>query len=166
MSTAPAPPTVSPEVLLFLFDFDHRALGLNAAGLTHADSLVPAAPGANCANWILGHLIASRSTVLTLLGQEPVWNEAQGKPFDDHAAWPDPAAVAVPWESLLADFETSQERIRAGLATVTAERLAGLHTAESKRPRGMQLHFLQFHEAYHIGQIGLLRRIVGRPGAI
>ena len=29
-----------------------------------------------------------------------------------------------------------------------------------------KLAFLQFHEAYHSGQLGLLRRIVGKPGAI
>ena len=166
MSTAPASSAVSVDSLLFLFDFNHRAFGLNAAGFTHAESLVPAAAGANCANWIVGHMIDSRSAVLELLGQEPLWNEAKGKPFNDHAAWSDPEAVALPWESLLADFEASQERLRAGLAAVTPERLAAHHKPESKRPRGMQLNFLQFHEAYHVGQVGLMRRIVGKSGAI
>lgn len=166
MSANPAAPAVSTDVLLFLFDFDHRALGLNAAGITHADSLVVASPGANCMNWMLGHILASRSAALELLGADPLWTEADGAPYNDGAAWTDPAAMARPWESLLADFETTQERIRSALATVSAERLGALHKPESRRPRGMQLHFLQFHEAYHIGQIGLMRRVVGKPGAI
>lgn len=166
MSTAPVTAPVSTDVLRFLFDFNHRAFGMNTAGITHAESLVPAAPGANCANWMVGHILDTRSDVLAMLGEEPVWSPEKGKPFYGTAAWTDPAAVALPWEELLADFETSQERIRAGLAAVSAERLAGLHTPEAKRPRGMHIHFLQFHEAYHVGQIALLRRIVGKPGAI
>lgn len=166
MSTTPVEPAVSTDALRFLFDFDHRALGMNAAGLTHADSLVVAAPGTNCMNWMLGHIVANRTPVLELLGVEPLWTEAEGEPFNDGGAWADPAAMARPWESLLAGFETTQERIRSGLAAVSAERLTALHTPESRRPRGLQLHFLQFHEAYHIGQIGLMRRIVGKPGAI
>jgi hypothetical protein len=31
---------------------------------------------------------------------------------------------------------------------------------------GDKLGFLQFHEAYHAGQIGLLRRLVGKEGKI
>jgi uncharacterized damage-inducible protein DinB len=29
-----------------------------------------------------------------------------------------------------------------------------------------KLAFLQFHEAYHAGQIAILRRMAGKPGAI
>ena len=166
MSTAPAESAVSTDALRFLFAFDERALGMNAAGITHAESLVVAAPGTNCMNWMLGHIVSNRTPVLELLGVEPLWTGAAGALYNDGGAWPDPAAVARPWESLLADFETTQERILAGLADVTADRLAAFHTPESKRPRGLQLHFFQFHEAYHVGQIGLMRRIVGKPGAI
>jgi len=159
---------VSAEVLLFLFDFDHRALTLNREGVTHAESLIVATPGSNCMNWMLGHILDSRRSVLELLDAEPVWSEADAAPYDTgESAWPDPnTAGARPWDALVADFETSQERIREALARVTPERLAGLHKPGAKRPRGMHLHFLQFHEAYHVGQIGLLRRVVGKPGAI
>ncbi len=166
VSTAPAVTAVSTDVLRFLFDFNHRALGLNVADLTHADSLVIAAPGTNCTNWMLGHVVSNRSAVLELLGAEPLWSEADSQPFCEGGAWADPPAQARPWASLLADFETTQERIRWALDTVTADHLAALHKPESRRPRGMQLHFLQFHEAYHVGQIGLMRRVVGKPGAI
>lgn len=32
--------------------------------------------------------------------------------------------------------------------------------------RGRQLEFLQFHEAYHVGQVGLLGRLLGKDDAI
>jgi len=40
------------------------------------------------------------------------------------------------------------------------------HEEGATRPRGAQLHFLHFHEAYHAGQLGLLRRMAGKDGAI
>ena len=166
MSTAPAPPTVSTEILLFLFDFDHRAVGLNTAGVTHVESLVPAHPGGNPMNWVLGHILANRSWILTLLDAKPLWSEADGKIYDEKGVWPDVSGQARAWESMLADFETTQDRIRAALGKVTPEHLAAKHAPDAKRPRGMHLHFLQFHEAYHVGQLGLLRRVLGKPGAI
>jgi hypothetical protein len=33
-------------------------------------------------------------------------------------------------------------------------------------PLGLTLHVLHFHEAYHIGQTALLRRMAGKEGAI
>jgi hypothetical protein len=166
MSTAPDAPVVSPGVLLFLFDFDHRATGLNLQGVTHEESLVAAAPGGNPMNWVLGHILANRSFVLTLLGGQAIWSEDDGYCYAEKGAWTDPATQARPWNSLLADFETTQERIREGLARVTPEFLADKHAPDARRPRGMQLHFMQFHEAYHVGQLGLLRRVIGKPGAI
>lgn len=31
---------------------------------------------------------------------------------------------------------------------------------------GERLAFLQFHESYHAGQVGLLRRLLGKDGVI
>jgi hypothetical protein len=67
---------------------------------------------------------------------------------------------------MLADLELTQERLRRGLENLPPEELDLHHEEGAKRPRGAQLHFMHFHEAYHAGQLGLLRRIVGRPGAI
>jgi uncharacterized damage-inducible protein DinB len=46
---------------------------------------------------------------------------------------------------------------------MTEEHLAA---SAGKETVGDQLAFLQFHEAYHIGQAGLLRRLAGKDGAI
>lgn len=166
MSTAPGPPVVSPDVLLFLFDFNHRAAGLNLAGVRHAESLVPAHPGGNPMNWVLGHILAHRSHVLTALDAKPLWSPEDGRIYEEKEVWKSEASQARAWEAMLADFDTTQDRIRAALGRATPELLAAKETPEARRPRGMQLHFLQFHEAYHVGQLGLLRRVIGKPGAI
>ena len=65
---------------------------------------------------------------------------------------------------MLADFDREQERIQAALGRVTDADLAKPF-GDGDTVEGW-LHFLQFHEAYHIGQVALLRRIVGHEGAI
>jgi len=47
---------------------------------------------------------------------------------------------------------------------MTAEGLKRLF--ELNQSLGSKLAVLQFHEAYHAGQLGLLRRIAGKKGAI
>lgn len=152
------------DMLRFLFDFSHIAITRNAAGWTDAESLVTP-PAGNCANWVLGHIVAYRSTVLALLGEEPLWSEADQKPYTGKADDFDPAR-ARSFNAMLADLEITQERVRRGLERMTPEDLAALAAPGDKRPRGPMLHFFQFHEAYHAGQLGLLRRIAGKPGAI
>jgi len=41
-----------------------------------------------------------------------------------------------------------------------------LGSADTKGSLAAKLAGLQFHEAYHAGQLGLLRRIAGKKGAI
>ncbi len=65
-----------------------------------------------------------------------------------------------------ADLEATQERIRAGLARLGPDQLAVKKKPDDRRILGEQLHFLAFHEGYHAGQLGMLRRIVGKVGAI
>jgi hypothetical protein len=60
----------------------------------------------------------------------------------------------------------TQERVRAGLEQQTPATLAAAWSPEDRMPRGQRLAFLQFHEADHVGRLGLLRRLAGHPGAI
>jgi hypothetical protein len=82
---------------------------------------------------------------------------------------PGRVAEARPFESLLADLVRSQERLKAGLSRITPEELAaeglpgvpgGVTTV------GTQLAFFNFHESYHAGQMGILRRLIGLSGAM
>ncbi len=66
---------------------------------------------------------------------------------------------------MLADLEETQQRIRRGLERLAPEELDLKHEEGAKQPRGARLHFFHFHEAY-AGQLGLLRRMAGKAGAI
>lgn len=115
----------------------------------------------NHAAWIAGHLVSTRNFVVSLLGGEA--NEphpelfANGKGLDADATYPSLA------ESL-ASFEEVSTTMYDALANATPEMLS----AEAPFPvptgstMGDMMAFLAHHEAYHIGQIGILRRIFGK----
>jgi uncharacterized damage-inducible protein DinB len=98
-----------------------------------------------------------------MLGEQPVWSAAQAERYKRGSAPVKDGSDARKFEEILADFTTSQERIRAGLGRLKDEDLS---RKNGDQELGEALHFLHFHEAYHIGQIGLLRRIAGKEGAI
>ena len=157
--------TTSTGILRFLYDFNFTAITRNAEGMTHADSLIVPANGANPANWVLGHILGNRSFILTLVHEQPLWSDADDDPYNQGSKGLDPAK-ARPWDSMVADLNETQERLRRGLERLDPEELDLKHAEEAKRPRGAQLHFMSFHEAYHAGQLGILRRVAGKDGAI
>jgi uncharacterized damage-inducible protein DinB len=134
-------------------------------GLTNDDSLLPLPFRGNCMNWVLGHILENRSFILELVHEQPIWAEGDEEPYNQGTKGLDPAK-ARPWESLIADLEATQERLVRGLEKLDPEELDARHAENAKRPRGAQLHFMAFHEGYHAGQLGILRRVAGKPGAI
>jgi len=151
------------DLLAMLFEINHYALKVNLAGITHEDSLRSPDTGGNCINWVLGHVLSNRNRVLELVGAPPVWEAKDAERFRRGSAPLTDPIAAMPFETMVSDLDRSQEEIMSGLARLNAEDLA------KEAPRGTVAHELaglQFHEAYHAGQIGLLRRIAGKEGAI
>ena len=71
-------------------------------------------------------------------------------------------AKALSLGRLLEDLEASQERLTAALdgpAPGPVEEAVGASGRTG-------VPFFHFHEAYHVGQIGLARRCLGLPGVI
>ncbi len=74
------------------------------------------------------------------------------------------------WSSVLAALDESQTRILEKLATISDEQLAaeppaGINAFKAKSLDEL-LTIAHFHESYHSGQTGILRRLLGRDGAI
>ena len=65
------------DLLVKQFDSIYRVIARNVEGLTHDDSLAPAAGGGNSANWILGHLVNVQNGVMGIIGAPPVWESEQ-----------------------------------------------------------------------------------------
>jgi uncharacterized damage-inducible protein DinB len=161
---------MSGQTVRILYHYNHLVLGMNTNGLTHEDSLRQPTPGGNCMNWVLGHIVANRNTILKALGQEPIWTEKTAEPYQRGSAPLTGESDAIPLEQILEDLNASQERILGALDRMDPERLSGPPppdlTKDKDETLGSLLTVLGFHEAYHAGQTGLLRRLLGKPGAI
>jgi hypothetical protein len=148
----------------------HHVVRLNADGLTHEESLVQPRPGGNCLNWIVGHLVWVYAGALPMLHQEPVLQQdalsryARGAPALRN---PDEARD---FGELMAAWDEATRRVDAGLAALPVEVLGrpAPHSPENDPDETVRslLSTIFFHQAYHAGQTGVLRRVIGRPGAI
>ncbi len=155
---------MTPADLKRLFGTSHSALHVNIAGVTEDEALHQPDSAGNCLNWTLGHIVASRNGVLHALGRDLYWTPeeaARYKRGSDPITGP---GQGRSFQRLVQDLDQSQGRILAALDSVTEADLQKPHN--EKMAVGEWISFLHFHEAYHVGQTGLLRRIVGKEGAI
>lgn len=115
--------------------------------------------------WVVGHLATCRQLVLEAAGARPpaaTWTVAFAKGTR-------PAAVPrdLDPQPIAADLQASGGTLAAALRALPAEAL-GRSTGKSW-PNGSDtllgmVGFFAWHESYHLGQLGLLRRMVGKPG--
>lgn len=147
------------------YRFAHLALERNLDGISDGECLASPEAGGNCINWIVGHLLSSRDGVHALLGLDPAWPASMGAsdPYRRGSAGL-PADRAVPLSELRGALGRSQTAVIAALEQISPERLA--EQASETMTVGERLAFLGFHEGYHVGQTGLLRRVLGKAGAI
>jgi uncharacterized damage-inducible protein DinB len=157
----------STDALNMLFGINYDVLKKNLDGVTHEESLIQPQGGGNCLNWVLGHIVATRDYAIQLVNQAPIWNEEISSVYQRGSDPLRNGSSAQPLEKIVADLERSQDRLVAGLSTVSDPELSAPAPDQSVAETvGETLFVLQFHEAYHTGQTGLLRRIAGHEGAI
>ena len=90
--------TARGDLLVQQFGTIYSVIARNIDGLTHADSLAPAAGGGNTANWILGHLVNVQNGVMRIIGAPPVWESEQlERARFDHPIRT--AADAIDWDT-------------------------------------------------------------------
>lgn len=162
---------MDPKTLAYQLGNTAFVVQANTGDLSNDESLVAPRPAGNCANWVLGHMVASRDKMLGLLGQKPVWDEATAKRYDNGSApISNGAAGTVPFDRIRAAFQTSQERAMAGLSGADAATLAQKApfspTGNPDETIGSLLATLVFHDAYHAGQTAMLRRVVGKAATM
>ena len=163
-------PGIDASTLAMLFETNASVLARTVDGIDHETSLRRPETAGNCMNWVLAHLVGARNGALKLVGAEPAGDLerlarcARGsKPLTD-------AEEAIDWDELVETFEEQRKRLQASLGLVTADELAR-PLPEDENPFGVDsvgqmLGILHYHETYHTGQLGILRRIMGREGVI
>ena len=141
-----------------------RLLELNGAGLTPELAAQRPANGVASAAWVVGHLISSRRRILKLVGGTP----PEAPEWEQHYARGGPGAPAhLDWTALVAAFQATDPDLKAAFQQVTDwDRPTTNPALGTEQPLEQVLVFLYMHECYHLGQIGIIRKLLGLPGAI
>jgi uncharacterized damage-inducible protein DinB len=115
--------------------------------------------GSNHLLWVMGHLVWARGNVVKTLGSP--WSLDWAKQFSRGAAGVDAADYPAVEEVSKAWADVSAE-LPKFLAAASPELLDKPHdkpTFDGKM--GGFIAFLAFHETYHVGQVGYLRKWLG-----
>lgn len=158
------------KALLTQFSFNHGILLRNVEGITPAESLISPASGGNCLNWVVGHITSTRNSLAKMLGEPPFWTTETAARYTRGSNPVGRDEAVESWEKVLAYFEESQGVIVKTIGAFDAARLAEA-PPKDRNPFNSEsmaelLAAFTFHESYHVGQTGLLRRLLGKPGAI
>jgi len=154
---------VTALILVRQFEYNQQTVKVNLDGISDEESMFQPTPGGNCINWIVGHITATRNAAHRLLDLPPAWADDAAARYARGSQPITGAGEAIPLDELIGRYRSSQGVLTAALQSATDEDLwravGGEHVA-------VQLAGLSFHESYHVGQLGVLRRLIGRAGAI
>ncbi|MFQ5570638.1 MAG: DinB family protein [Rhodothermales bacterium] len=154
--------THSAQTLAAQFDLHTRLFNNVLEGISDADADEQARETVNNIKWLAGHLTSTRYSMKQIgqLEEDDPYSElfSHGHGLRDDVEYPSIKAIKTHWNAI-------SERISTGMARLPEAVLAG--PAPAKVPiddgtMGGMLAFLMHHEAYHIGQMGILRRYLGK----
>ena len=160
---------ITPTLLADYFARNVNILKMQIEGLSHQDSLVQLPFRANCLNWVVGHLVTNRLSVLRLLAARPPFDSELVSRYERESepVTGDGPGI-LPLNELIGLLEQLQAQIAALLADITDEELSreiaffGSH----EHPISYWLFFFYFHDTYHVGQTELLRQAAGKDDKI
>ena len=142
------------------FTFTHRLINGTLEGITHEESLFQPPNGGNSINWILGHIAFYRDVMLEKLGEKCVWTDTETTAcYERGSKLLSESGKSVELSKLLEIYNNSQPILLAAI-----DRLGNSPTEDGKLEESIA--FSNFHEAYHLGQISMLRRTLGKESII
>jgi uncharacterized damage-inducible protein DinB len=137
----------------------------NLEGINQRDSLVHPQPEGRTFNWILGHMVKTRNEILELIGRKSLYPKSK---FEAYTPKDFSEAKALDIEELKGAFNALQSELEQGIKSLSREKLNELATLRPDRSDtiGSILNTIMWHEAYHAGQLGTMRRVIGKDGKI
>jgi len=157
--------------LVNMYESTYGAIRRNLEGVSHEESLVSPKPCGNCINWVLGHAVSARGLVLMLAGAGSLDGAETVARYQRGSEPLKPGEAPADLGTLRGILDDSQRQLLPALAAMSDEALAAPIPEQLRRPPltgsvADAIARLNSHESYHNGQIGLLRRLVGKEGAI
>jgi uncharacterized damage-inducible protein DinB len=158
------------QTLAYQLQLSDKVFDLNTRDVSDEESLVTPLKGGSCLNQVVGHLTRTRNRALGTMGQKSPYPMSDFDPYDDRTGVPFSKEKALPIEELRRRFKAMQEPLVNAIKGMSAEALAARPpknmTGDPNETVGSNLATFVFHECYHVGQTGVLRRIAGKPGVI
>jgi hypothetical protein len=158
--------------LIDSYTLAHKILMMNLAGIDEATALARPASGGNCVNWLAGHVVSVRDSLLRLLGEEPFLTDEERELYKRGAAGIEPGGPHTELKRLKEGLMTTYKQIVAALMAMPEEKFAEELDASmfpgpvSYPTVGTMVGIIALHDGYHCGQIGLSRRINGKEGVV
>jgi hypothetical protein len=149
---------LNPQVIATIVAFNNREAERALFDLTHAQSVRQLPFEANCLNWLMGHLTVYRDRMLRLVGGDPLWNAEQTARYDYGSPPVLDPTDCLPYEQIVADWQTAGVRLLDCLAVMPPETLLAPH--DKTQTKADRLVRYAWHEGYHIGQCDILRAYV------
>jgi DinB family protein len=158
------------KTLAYQLELSCKILEMNTGDVSHEESLITPPKGGSCLNQVVGHLTRTRNMALGSMGQKSPYPMEDFNPYDDRTGVPFTRDNALPFDELRRRFKAMQEPLVRAISAMSPEVLAMKPprpmTGEPNETVGSNLATFVFHECYHVGQTGILRRVAGKPGVI
>lgn len=158
---------IDPQLLAFQFGVGAFVLERNLADVTNEEGSRLPKPNGNSMNWIVGHVVRTRNQALGLLGEKPPFDDED---FKSYGAGGSNSGETLSLDELKRRFDMLGPMLDGALKRASPKQLSAAApfsaTGNPNETVGTLLASIAFHEAYHLGQTGLSRRLLGKPGAL
>ena len=162
------------EMFALGFQTAQMTIAANLSAVTHEESLRQPVEQGNCLNWLAGHVLTSRDMLNSILepGAAPSLSQAESRVYLQGSPPLTESSAAVPIGRLAEALHNTSAALAAKLQSMSAEDFGRpldpkMFPAPVDRPTLANFLILMlFHEAYHAGQMGLGRRLLGKPSGI
>ena len=148
---------IAPQLLCTLFLDNHIKIKESTANITHEQSIQISSFGDNSLHWIVGHLVVARCNFMMPLDVPSIWDWPTCKLFIPGSSPTIEAAEHLHFNQILADLDRTQDQL---LAALNRSKAADLEVTVEDKTIGEHLAEYAAHEAYHAGQLDILRQAI------
>ena len=155
-------------LLITSFEVSDRLMQTNLEGISQEESRALPAGGGNSINWIAGHLLASRNSILKLAGGEIYLGPEDAAPYARGSKRLMPGDKGLSVGRLREGLSETGKQVIKLLRALPAGALereievSNFPVKFDEPTLEAHLSLLLYHEGYHVGQLGLARCVIGK----